>query len=82
MAIITTTRNPSDKSWSKAHELAKTVVFTTDETATVQSQSDERKIYTVNFREETCECPQNFHRHVYCKHLEAVDIAKMWRDSK
>ncbi len=72
-----TTRNPTDKSWDKAHELAKLVVFTTDETATVPSQSDERILYTVNFKEETCECPQNFHRHVYCKHLEAVDIAKM-----
>ncbi len=46
---------------------------TTPETYFVQSGTDERVGYTVNIKEGTCECPQNFHRGLYCKHQEVVD---------
>lgn len=46
---------------------------TTDETFWVTSGTDERSGYAVNIKEGTCECPQNFHRGLYCKHQEVVD---------
>lgn len=46
---------------------------TTPETFWVTSGTDERVGYTVNIKEGTCECPQNFHRGLYCKHQEIVD---------
>jgi len=67
-------RNPADKRENDGHLLAKYVTITVEgETATVQSQTND-KIYHINIKEMTCECPDFVHRGTYCKHLQAVDF--------
>ena len=41
--------------------------------AAVPSSIDPRKIYHVNLRESTCECPDFLFRGVKCKHIRAVE---------
>lgn len=58
----------------KAQLLAMTVVLTSETTATVQSQSDD-KIYHING--DVCECPDHKFRGNYCKHLKARDLKRL-----
>ena len=58
----------------KAKELLQFVTITVKgESATVQSQSED-KIYHINIKENTCECPEFTYRANHCKHLQAVDL--------
>ena len=75
-------RNPAIKRELDAHLLQNTVTITVPgETATVQSQSQD-KIYHINIKEQTCECPDFIHRGTYCKHLQAVDQHIMLKESQ
>jgi hypothetical protein len=75
-------RNPALKREADAGLLAATVTITVPgESATVQSQSQD-KIYHVNIKEQTCECPDFEHRGTYCKHLQAVDQHIMLQESQ
>ncbi len=58
----------------KAKLLSMTVTLTSETTATVQSQSDD-KIYHINGDE--CECPDHKFRGNYCKHLKARDLKQL-----
>ena len=70
----TTLRNPMLQSSTKAQLLVPYVTITVPgESATVQSQSED-KIYHVNIKENTCECPEFKYRGNHCKHLQAVDL--------
>lgn len=53
---------------------------TTPETFFVTSGTDERVGYTVNIKEGTCDCPVNFHKGEYCKHMNTVDEYLMIQD--
>lgn len=75
---MTGERNPVLRSDSKAELLKKYVTITTETTATVQSQSDD-KIYHIDLVEQTCECPDFKFRGNYCKHLQAVDLVLLDR---
>jgi len=67
-------RNEAMKRENDAKLLAHHVTVTVPgQTAAVQSQSND-KIYHVNIKEQTCECPDFVHRGTYCKHLQAVDF--------
>ena len=70
---MTGDRNPAISREDNAL-LSKYVTITIPkETATVQSQNSD-KIYHINIKEQTCECPDYTFRNTYCKHLQAVDL--------
>lgn len=70
----TSERNPISSRKDNALLLSKYVTITIPhETATVNSQSND-KIYHINIKEQTCECPDYIYRGTYCKHLQAVDF--------
>ncbi len=64
-------RNQMMRSSPKAELLKKYVTLGPDNTAMVQSQSNDT-IYHING--DDCECPDNQHRGNYCKHLQARDL--------
>ena len=67
-------RNTAISREDNASLLTKYVTITIPgETAIVQSQSSD-KIYHINIKEQTCECPDYTFRNTYCKHLQAVDL--------
>lgn len=71
---MTGERNSAISREDNALLLSKYVTITIPkETATVQSQSND-KIYHINIKEQTCECPDYIYRGTYCKHLQAVDL--------
>jgi len=57
----------------KAFKLVNLVVFTTPIRAIVPS-SIPNKIYHVDLRESTCECPDYQFRGIKCKHIRAAEI--------
>ncbi len=67
-------RNTALSREDNASLLTKYVTITIPgESATIQSQSND-KIYHINIKEQTCECPDYKYRNSYCKHLQAVDL--------
>jgi len=78
---MTGERNPAIQREDNGLLLSKYVTITIpNETATVNSQSSD-KIYHINIKEQTCECPDFTFRNTYCKHLQAVDL-KIQQDKK
>ncbi|MBA4719161.1 MAG: hypothetical protein HRO68_08750 [Nitrosopumilus sp.] len=61
---MTGERNPAISREDNALLLSKYVTITTNETATVQSQNSD-KIYHINIKEQTCECPDYICRGTY-----------------
>jgi hypothetical protein len=56
----------------KAQELVDSVSIFDRHTATVQSGPN--KVYSIDIKKQTCECPDHKFRGTKCKHIRAVNI--------
>lgn len=70
-----TIRNAALSREDNAKLLSKHVVITVpNETAMCPSLTDPSKMYHVNIKEGSCDCPDNQYRGVNCMHMQAVDF--------
>ena len=59
---------------AKSLRLVSSVIILNHTLATVHSETEENETYEVDYKKQTCECPDHTFRDVKCGHIRAVNV--------